>query len=390
MHDADAVAVEKPGRVPPLPAAPCATPWQRALDHLADGPCTGPFAGLFTSPFAGPFASPLTGPAKGRPTRTLWWGAGYSGLPAVPAQHLAQGVAHDILAVDTDPRQLRRCSAPPGTAARTARLLTLADLRRDAQALERALQGRQLHDIEGYLAFDEKLRHQATQAPTVADGWADGIVMDFVLNRVEPHEQATLLAEALRVLAHDGCLLAATLVSDTPLAEAHAVRGAPAGPALHIPTEAGLLQAFAQAGFHGIQLHWSAPENPPAIDHIGEADVRMCLVQAYQGKQGPCLELGQAVIYGGPWREVHDDDGHVYRRGARVAVCAKTYALLMRAPYQGTVVGLRSVHEPPLDQAAPFDCNTPALRDPRVTKGMVAVDGTRAAPAACAPGGGCC
>ena len=33
---------------------------------------------------------------------------------------------------------------------------------------------------------------------------------------------------------------------------------------------------------------------------------------AYKGKQGPCLERNQALIYRGPFKKVEDDDGHLF------------------------------------------------------------------------------
>ena len=101
------------------------------------------------------------------------------------------------------------------------------------------------------------------------------------------------------------------------------------------------------------------------------------------------LGVGQAVMYRGPWLEVQDDDGHVYRRGERVAVCAKTFDLMMRAPYQGAFMGLRSVNEPPLARAVTFDCNTSTLRDPKVTKGLAPFDGGQA-ETSCSAENGCC
>ena len=38
-----------------------------------------------------------------------------------------------------------------------------------------------------------------------------------------------------------------------------------------------------------------------------------------------CVEVGQAVIYRGPYSEVCDDDGHVFPRGKRMAVCQRTF-----------------------------------------------------------------
>ena len=39
------------------------------------------------------------------------------------------------------------------------------------------------------------------------------------------------------------------------------------------------------------------------------------------------------MIYKGPWRNVQDDDGHVFRRGERSAVCEKTFNLMQKEPY---------------------------------------------------------
>lgn len=323
--------------------------------------------------------------ASGRSSRTLWWGGGYSDLLPVCAQS-ADG---EVLVADVDPRRLRRSGSLAGEQARTVRLLALADLRRDTCGIESAMAGAALRDIEGYLALEEKLRHRFENTPAVPDGWASRVVMDFTVNRVDAKDEAQLLAEAFRVMDRTGCLVSATLVSDEPLPSSHTVRSAPSGPPLRLPTEASVLQAFEDAGFHGIKLHWAEAADPLALDRIGDADIRMCIVEAYKGKQGPCLELGQAIMYCGPWREVHDDDGHVYRRGQRVSVCAKTYDLMMRAPYQGALLGLRSVNEPPVSQAELFDCNTPALRDPKVTKGLAPFTGSQT-PAGCVPGNGCC
>ena len=65
------------------------------------------------------------------------------------------------------------------------------------------------------------------------------------------------------------------------------------------------------------------------------------------------------------------------------------YDLMMQAPYEGSFLGLRSVNEPPLAEAVLFDCNTPALRDPKVTKGLAPFEGAQAA-ACCSSVSGCC
>lgn len=351
------------------PSTARVTPWQRELSGIAAA-LRERFSAIAS---------------MGGPAHMLWWGAGYSDLSSACREEISS----DVIFADSDPRRLRRSKALASEQARTVRLLALADLRRDTVGVESALKSIALRDIDSYLAFEEKLLHRFQDSPAVPDNWANVVVMDFILNRVGADDEASTLAEAFRVMEREGRLLSVTLVADEPT-EVQPVKSAPPGPALRLPTEREVLRAFEHIGFHGIRLHWAAVENPAAIDRIGDVDVRMCVIEAYKGKQGPCMELGQAVIYGGPWREVHDDDDHVYRRGERVAVCAKTYDLLMRAPYQGALVGLRSASEPPLEQALPFDCNTLALRDPKVTKGLAPFTGSRTPASTCDPDSGCC
>ncbi len=56
-------------------------------------------------------------------------------------------------------------------------------------------------------------------------------------------------------------------------------------------------------------------------------EFRSVTVQAFKGKQGPCFERNQSVIYLGPFKEVLDDDSHRMERGRRYAVCDKTFQL---------------------------------------------------------------
>src|SRR4030095_13151906 len=85
---------------------------------------------------------------------------------------------------------------------------------------------------------------------------------------------------------------------------------------------------------------------------------------------GLCFERMQAVIYKGPFKEVLDDDGHRMERGRRYAVCDKTYQLLKKSPYRDAFAFIDPLQSLPLETAAPFDCDSMRLRDPRETKGQ--------------------
>jgi hypothetical protein len=103
-------------------------------------------------------------------------------------------------------------------------------------------------------------------------------------------------------------------------------------------------------------------------------------MRAFKGKEGPCYETNKAVVYRGPWRRVVDDDGHVFHRGARAAVCEKTFQLMTREPYATEFdVVLPRV---PVDVGGerPFLCQGSTLRHPRETKGVEYDETTEAGP----------
>ena len=112
-------------------------------------------------------------------------------------------------------------------------------------------------------------------------------------------------------------------------------------------------------------------------------------IEAFKGKEGPCIERNQAVIYKGPFKKVFDDDGHPMERGKRYAVCEKTYNLYKRAPYADFFEFVDPLTEVPSDPANTFDCKITRLRDPKETKGET-YDATTAASDCCSPGTSCC
>lgn len=90
---------------------------------------------------------------------------------------------------------------------------------------------------------------------------------------------------------------------------------------------------------------------------------------------------GHAVIYRGPYAEVRDEEGHIYPRGERIAVCARSYRLLTEGPYRDDFIGIAPAV---LGEPTPW-CAPPATRrDPAVTKG------TRHDAGACTAGRSCC
>jgi SAM-dependent methyltransferase len=78
-------------------------------------------------------------------------------------------------------------------------------------------------------------------------------------------------------------------------------------------------------------------------------------------EQEPCIWQGHFAILAGPFREVEDDDHHVYQRGVPLEICSKTVRVLSEDAYRRHVLIINRAGE--------------------------SVSGE---PVSCAPGGSCC
>lgn len=265
----------------------------------------------------------------------------------------------------------------------------IQDLRLDLEHLGRELSDKPVADGEGWLALrslEENLRHEH---PLVADESIDCVVSNCVLNLVRPEDRRQLFAEVFRVLRRGGRVAVSDIVSDEDVPD-H-LRYDPklwSGCVSGAFREDRFLVALEDAGFHGIAITQRGREPWRTVEGI---EFRSITVVAHKGKQGQCLERNQTVIYRGPFKKVEDDDGHVFHRGERMAVCDKTFNLLQREPYAGLFEPVEPLNEIPLDEAKSFDCRRSVRRHPRETKGQdysvtTEGDGT----ACCGPGEACC
>ena len=239
-------------------------------------------------------------------------------------------------------------------------------------------------ELAGLEEFQNKIRREQ---PLVADESIDVIVSNCVLNLVRPEDKKFLFAEMYRVLKRGGRAVISDIVSDEPVPE-HLARD----PSLWSACVSGAFQeedflhAFEEAKFHGMQIEELRSEAYQTVEGI---EFRAITVTAYKGKEGPCIERNQAVIYRGPWRRVVDDDGHTLERGARMAVCDKTFKLYSQAPYTGQFVLVPPRTEIAIENAGGFDCARDHRRHPRETKGAE-FKVTQISNGVCGPGSNCC
>jgi arsenite methyltransferase len=265
----------------------------------------------------------------------------------------------------------------------------IEDLALDVEALELWLNAhpvRSAGDLSSMEAYIEELK---ANRPLVESDSIDVVISNCVLNLVKPSAKRPLFAEIYRVLRRGGRAIISDIVSDEDVPEqlqqnAELWSGCISG-ALR---EDKFLQAFEEAGFYGISIVERQHEPWRTVEGI---EFRSVTVAAYKGKEGDCWDHKQAVIYKGPFKQVMDDDGHVLRRGMRVAVCEKTFSIYSREPYRSQFELVEPRVPPSADEIQPFPCTNGILvRDPKETKGH-GYRLTSEGPSSCSgPDGGCC
>jgi SAM-dependent methyltransferase len=238
----------------------------------------------------------------------------------------------------------------------------IQDLQLDLAKLETWLHTHPIHNLDDLVACDQegdRLRQTETLIP---DNSIDVVVSNCVLNLVKPTDKDQLFGEIFRVLKRGGRAVISDIVcdedpSDSILTDPDLWSGCIAGAF----REDEFLKRFEAAGFYGIEILERQVEPWQVIDGI---EFRSLTVRAYKGKEGECWERKQAVVYRGPWKQVMDDDGHVFCRGDRMAVCDKTFQIMTNAhsPYQADMIGLEPQTEIPLTEAKIFDCKIKAVR----------------------------
>jgi len=302
------------------------------------------------------------------------------------------GPAGKVIGVDMNPDMLdlARRSAPVvaervGYANVEFRRGKIQDLQLGADAVDAYLAEHPIKTIDELAAYGAWEKEQRRLFPMIPDNSVDVVVSNCVLNLVDDAAKPQLIREIFRVLKVGGRIAISDIISDEvappelrndPVLWSGCISGA--------FQEMELLKLLEEVGFYGIS--WDKWDSTP-WQVVNGIEFRSATVTAYKGKEGPCMEGLQAVIYKGPWRQVQDDDGHVFRRGERAAVCAKTFKIMTSGPYKEQVIGVEPLVAPA--DLKGFDCARTLPRHPRETKGLD-YDVTTEAAACCAPGDKCC
>jgi arsenite methyltransferase len=263
----------------------------------------------------------------------------------------------------------------------------IQDLRTDLEMIDDYLKQNAVTSVDDLTQLQVYEDSQRREQPLIADESIDVIVSNCVLNLVRSEDKAPLFAEMYRVLKRGGRIAISDIVSDEVVPE-HLAKD----PELWSACVSGafqeeeFLRAFEAAKFHGIRIEELRTEPYQTVEGI---EFRAVTVTAYKGKEGPCVERNHAVIYRGPWKQVVDDDGHTLERGARMAVCDKTFKLYSQPPYGEQFILIPPREEVRLEDAGVFDCSRDHKRHPRETKGLD-YNVTKLSGAVCGPDSNCC
>jgi ubiquinone/menaquinone biosynthesis C-methylase UbiE len=219
----------------------------------------------------------------------------------------------------------------------------IQDLALDLSAMNQHLAQNPVRCAEDVLALRAWQEQQRKTNPLIADNSVDLVVSNCVLNLVHDSDKKQLIAEIFRVVKVGGRVAISDIVSDEPVPQhlkddTQLWSGCISGALLELD----FLQAFVEAGFVGVTLDKWETQPWQVVEGI---EFRAVTITATKPQPTVCLDKGHAVIYRGPHAKVYDDEGHVFCRGQRMAVCERSYALLTSDVYADQFIGIIPTHE---------------------------------------------
>ena len=244
----------------------------------------------------------------------------------------------------------------------------IQDMTIDRDQVDQYLKNNPVTDEQALQQLETFISDSRRDSPMIPDNSVDVVVSNCVLNLVDSDEKQQLFKEIYRVLKDGGRAVISDIVSDEQVPQ-H-MQNDPelwSGCISGALQERDFLNAFVDVGFYGVEMPVLQADAWQTVEGI---EFRSATVIAYKGKDGPCMEHNEAVIYRGPFKQVCDDLGHFYERGKRVAVCRKTFEILTREPYADSFVAIEPCTEIAEADAKPFVCDGEANeRSPKVSKG---------------------
>lgn len=239
----------------------------------------------------------------------------------------------------------------------------IQDLALDLAATEEYLKENPAVEADSQ-ALESWQADQKEKNPLVKSNSVDLVVSNCVLNLVAEKHRKQMLSEIFRVLKPSGRVAISDIVSDETVPQhlrddPHLWSGCISGAF----QEKEFLQAFLDAGFTAVSCDkWD--ENPWRV--VEGIEFRSVTITAIKPQTGANPDLGQAVIYKGPFAQVSDDEGNIYPRGDRIAVGRRTFDSLSTGVLKESFIGIN-----PQSSKAEVEFSAPAgtIRPATETKG---------------------
>lgn len=255
----------------------------------------------------------------------------------------------------------------------------IQDLALSLDAVETYIKRNPIETLEDLEEFERWKRQERQANPMVEDESVTLVVSNCVLNLVANEDRIHMINEIFRVLKPGGRVAISDIVSDEVVPEhlqkdPHLWSGCISGAF----EEKAFAQAFLDAGFIGVSYDKWDGEPWQVVEGI---EFRSVTLTAYKPVATPALDAGQAVIYKGPFKEVYDEYGRVYKRGDRVAVSERFFENLTQGAYKDHFIAVQP-QQPPAEKKS-FCAKPGTLRSVKETKGGFHDSGN-------GTGGGCC
>lgn len=153
------------------------------------------------------------------------------------------------------------------------------------------------------------------------DAALDKVVFEGTLNAELSDDQAAyILNEAARALRGGGTLILHGLSAESPLPGKPSLPG-PAAAVQHVPTHREVLDAVEAAGFVGLELTTFGESHSFTYEGV---QLREMKLRAWRSDSTQPSN-GHVAIYRGPFVEMRDESGRIFRRGEETPIDEQTY-----------------------------------------------------------------